>query len=155
MRFTATLEESDRGGGRWVVCPFDGRTAFGAARAPVTGTVNGTPFRTRLAVYGGVTYLGFPKPVREAAGIVTGDTLDIALDRDDAPREVEVPEALAAALAADPGARATYDALSFTHRNEYARWIAEAKREDTRQRRVAKTIEALVSGSSQGERHSG
>jgi hypothetical protein len=147
MRFTATLEESDRGGGgRWVACPFDGRHTFGSARAPVAGTVNGTAFRTRLAVYGGVTYLGFPRPVREAAAIETGDTLDIELERDDVPREVEIPEALAAALAADPGARAIYDALSFTHRNEYARWIAEAKREDTRQRRTTRAIAMLLAG---------
>ena len=146
MRFTATLENSDRGGGRWVACPFDGHAEFGEARAPVAGTVNGTAFRTRLAVYGGVTYLGFTKRVREAAGIKTGDTLDIELERDDAPREVEIPEALAAALAADPGARAIYDTLSSTHRNEYARWVAEAKRDDTRQRRTTKAIEMLLGG---------
>src|SRR4051795_8932218 len=101
MRFTATLEMTDAGGGRGslVRCPFDGREAFGQARPPVAGTVNGTPFRTRLMPYGGVTYLGFTKAVRAAAGIAIGDELDIVLERDDAPREVDVPQTLATVLA--------------------------------------------------------
>jgi bifunctional DNA-binding transcriptional regulator/antitoxin component of YhaV-PrlF toxin-antitoxin module len=145
MRFTATLGESGQGG-RWAVCPFDAAEAFGEARPPVRGTVNGVPFRSRLMRYGGTTYLGFPKAIREQARIDTGDALDIELERDDAPREVEVPQALAAALAADPGARAVFDGLAFTHRREYAEWIAEAKRDETRERRVRKAIEMLLAG---------
>src|SRR5581483_7479217 len=145
MRFTAKLSESGRGAGSVVVCPFDSRETFGEGRPPVAGTVNGTPFRTRLMVYGGVTYLGFNREIRDAAGIALGDELDIALERDDAPREVEVPEALAGALAGDDAAREVFDALSFTHRKEYAQWIAEAKRDETRERRAAKALEMLRS----------
>lgn len=145
MRFTATLA-TNQTGGRFVLCPFDGREVFGQARAPVAGTVNGTPFRTRLAVYGGQTYLGFPRPVRDAAGIDAGSVVDIELDRDDAPHEVEVPPALAEALAGDPGARAAFDALPPTHRREYATWVSEAKRADTRDRRVARALEMLTAG---------
>src|SRR5881296_3617389 len=105
MRFSATLSESGRGGGRWVACPFDAKDVFGEARPPVAGTVNGTPFRSRLSVYGGVTYLGFTNEIRAAAGIDVGDALEIELERDEAPREVEVPEALASALAGDAEAR--------------------------------------------------
>ena len=63
-----------------------------------------------------------------------------------APREVEVPAALAAALEADPAAKASFDALAFTHRKEYARWIDEAKREDTRARRVTQALEMIRAG---------
>jgi uncharacterized protein YdeI (YjbR/CyaY-like superfamily) len=119
---------------------------FGEARAPVHGTVNGTPFRGRLSVYGGVTYLGLRREIREAADIDVGDELDILLERDDVPREVVVPEALRQALAAAPDARAAFDRLAFTHRREYAEWIAEARREDTRERRTAKAIEMLRAG---------
>jgi hypothetical protein len=135
-RFTGTLEAGD-GGGAGVAVPFDARAAFGEARPPVRGSVNGTPFRTRLAVYGGVTYLGLTKAVRAAAGIAPGDAVEVVLERDDAPRELEVPPELAAALA-EPGLRAAYDALAFTHRREYAEWVAEAKRPQTRARRAAK-----------------
>jgi hypothetical protein len=145
-RFTATLADSGRGGGRWVEVPFDAKAEFGEARAPVAGTVNGVELRGRLAVYGGKTYLGVRRELRDAAGIDVGDEVDVVLERDDAPREVDVPPALEQALAADPAARETFDGLAFTHRREYARWIAEAKRDETRERRAAKAIEMLRDG---------
>ena len=146
QRFTATLEESGRGGGHWVPVPFDAREAFGEARPAVRGSLNGAPFRGRLSVYGGRTYLGLNRTVRESAGIAVGDRVDVVLERDDGPREVEVPEALEAALAADGEARAAFERLSFTHRLEYARLVAEARREDTRSRRVERAVAMLRSG---------
>jgi uncharacterized protein YdeI (YjbR/CyaY-like superfamily) len=70
----------------------------------------------------------------------------IELEADDRPRTVDPPPDLAAALAADPGARAAFDGLSFTHQREYAQWVAEAKREATRRRRVAQAVEMLRDG---------
>jgi hypothetical protein len=145
-RFTATLSETGRGGGRWLEVPFDARAEFGEARPPVTGTLNGTPFRGRLAVYGGKTYLGLRKEIRDAAGISLGDSVEAVIERDDAPREVELPLELADALDSDAEARAAFDTLSFTHRKEYARWVADARLEDTRARRVAKALEMLRDG---------
>jgi hypothetical protein len=146
VEFTGTLRESDRGGGRWIELPFDAKTVFGEARPPVRGTVNGVPLRSRLSVYGGRTYLGLRTEIRSAAGIDVGDTVDVVLERDDAPREVSVPPALAAALERDPAAREAFDGLAFTHRREYAEWIESAKREETRERRVAKALEMLRGG---------
>ena len=143
QRFRAALQESGRGGARWLEVPFDPRDVFGEARPAVTGTLNGTPFRGRLSVYGGKTYLGLNKQVRDAAGIEVGDDVAVVLDRDEAPREVEIPLALLAAFERDSAARVAFEKLAFTHRNEYARWIAEAKREETRKRRVAKALEML------------
>ena len=80
------------------------------------------------------------------AGIGHGDVVEVAIERDDAPREVEVPEALARALAADPEAQSAFEALAFTHRKEYAQWIAEAKKEETRTRRVTRAMEMLRGG---------
>jgi hypothetical protein len=146
VRFTAQLRESGRGGGRWLELPFDAREAFGEARAPVRGTVDGTPFRGRLSVYGAKTYLGLRREIRDAAGIEVGDVVDVVLARDDEPREVELPPELRAALSADAGARETFDALAFTHRREYAEWIAGAKREPTRAQRAARAVEMLREG---------
>jgi bifunctional DNA-binding transcriptional regulator/antitoxin component of YhaV-PrlF toxin-antitoxin module len=140
VRFTATF--ADRG----VVVPGDPKAEFGEARAPVAGTVNGTPFRGRLMVYGGVTYLGWRKDIREAAGIEEGSTVEVEIERDDAPREVEVPAPLASALDADPQAKAAFEALPYTHRKEYATWIAEAKRAETRVRRVERAVSLLRKG---------
>jgi bifunctional DNA-binding transcriptional regulator/antitoxin component of YhaV-PrlF toxin-antitoxin module len=139
-RFTATLGE------RHVVVPVDAKALWGEARPPVAGTVNGVPFRSRLMVYGGQTVLGLTNAFRAEAGLAEGDEVEVVIDRDDAPREVEIPPALQAALDGDASAKAKFDALSFTHRREYATWIAEAKREATRDRRAAKAIELLRGG---------
>jgi hypothetical protein len=141
-RFDGVLSDASRGG-CWVEVPFDAKAEFGEARAPVTGTVNGTPLRTRLAVYGGRTYLGLTKEVRETAGIEVGDPVAVVLERDDAPRVVDVPPELAEGLRRDAIAREFFDGLSFTHRKEYARWINDAKQEKTRAARVAKTLTML------------
>ena len=139
-RFTAVLGE------RHVVVPLDVRALWGEARPPVRGTVNGVPFRSRLMVYGGETMLGLTNAFRASAGIAEGDEVEVVIERDDAPREVEVPPALQAALEGDAIARAAYERLSFTHRREYANWIAEAKKEDTRDRRAGRAIEMLREG---------
>ena len=72
-----------------------------------------------------------------------GDTVEIVIDRDDAPRTVDVPGDLAAALDAEPALRAAFDALSYTHRREYAEAVRDARRPETRRRRVEATLEAL------------
>jgi hypothetical protein len=139
-RFTATLEE------RHLVVPLDAKALWGEARPPVTGTVNGVPFRSRLMVYGGQTVLGLTNAFRAGAGLAEGDEVEVIIERDDAPREVEVPSALRAVLDGDETARSAFDALSFTDRREYANWIAEAKQAETRDRRAAKAIEMLRGG---------
>ncbi len=126
--------------------PFDAKARFGKGRAPVRGTVNGTPFRTTVAVYGGVYLIGFNKELRGKAGIELGDEVAVELERDDEPRVVEVPPQLSAALGEDDRAQAVFDALSFTHRREYAEWISGAKREETRERRVRKAVAMLREG---------
>jgi hypothetical protein len=118
----------------------------GARRFPVVATVNGYTWRTSVARMGGEFLLGLNKEVRQGAGVEAGDEVDVTVELDTAPREVEVPEALAAALAADPQARASFDQLAFSHRKEYARWVAEAKQQETRQRRVQQALEMIRAG---------
>jgi hypothetical protein len=144
-RFTAILGGED-GERPLVEVPFDVKERFGRARAPVRGTVDGAAFRTTVAVYGGRYYLGFNEELRERAGIVIGDEVEVTLELDREPRTVDVPPALAAALEKDSKAKAAFDGLSFTHRNEYARWIAEAKREETRKRRLEQAVAMLRDG---------
>lgn len=147
-RFTAVLggEEGER---PIVELPFDAKERYGSARAPVRGTVNGAEFRTTVAAYSGIHLIGFNRELRDRAGIKIGDEVTVELERDDEPREVDVPPALQHALAGDPAARSAFEDLSYTHRREYAQWIAEAKREETRERRVIKAVGMLRAG----ERH--
>jgi hypothetical protein len=118
----------------------------GAKRFPVVATVNGYTWRTSVTRMGGEFLLGLNRDARDGAGVQAGDIVDVVLELDSGPREVVVPEALAAALADDPKARVAFEGMSFTHRKEYARWISEAKREETRQRRVRQALEMLRAG---------
>jgi uncharacterized protein YqfA (UPF0365 family) len=141
-RFEAVLggEAGDR---PTVELPFDVRATYGSARPKLKVTVNGVELRTTVAVYGGRSYVGFRKEVRDAAGIEIGDRIRVAIELDAAPREVEVPDDLARALAKDRVAKKIFDGLAFTHRNEYAKWIEGAKKPETRARRLAKAVEML------------
>ena len=145
MEFEATVQAAGRGGAV-VVLPFDPKEAFGRARAPVHGTVNGAPFRSTVAVYGGMAYLGLPLTLRRAARADVGARVHVTIERDDEPREVEVPDDLAHALSHDREAAASFSSLSYTHRKEYVRWITGAKREETRRRRVDRALDLLRDG---------
>jgi uncharacterized protein YdeI (YjbR/CyaY-like superfamily) len=81
---------------------------------------------------------------REAAGVAAGDQIVVDIDNDTAPREVDLPADLAAAM--DEAVRATYDGLSFTHRKEWVRWVEEAKKPETRAARIEKTVAGLREG---------
>jgi Bacteriocin-protection, YdeI or OmpD-Associated/Domain of unknown function (DUF1905) len=144
VKFEARLEP--RGRGHVVALRFDVREAFGVVRAPVRVTIGGHTFRTTTMRYGGSDYIGLNREVRQAARVGAGDRLAVEMERDEEPREVDVPPALARMLAKDRAAKQAFGALSYTHRKEYARWIAEAKREETRERRLAKAIEMLRAG---------
>ena len=144
-RFTATLPDGDDAR-PLVEIPFDVKERYGKARAPVVVRVNGVELRTTVAVYGGGYYLGFRREIRERAGIGPGDTVTVEIEPDEGPREVELPPALASALDSDPEARAAFDSLSFTNRREYAEWIAGARREETRDRRLSRAVEMLREG---------
>ena len=147
VRFEVTLEAAERGPGCGIRLPFDPKAAFGSGRAPVRVSVNdGDPFRTTVAVYGGVAWVGLRKDQQAAMGVGPGDLVQVQIDRDDAPREVDLPVELAEVLAGSPEAARTFAALSYTHRREYARWVGEAKREQTRVARAAKAVTMLNEG---------
>ena len=147
QRFRVRLQDAG-GGGAAFDLPVRAAAALGERkRPPVTVTIRDYTFRTTVAVYGGQPMIGVNKRHRAAARADVGDTFDVVVALDQEPRVVEVPADLAAALAEDYAAQAAFDRMSFTHRREYAEWIAEAKRPATRARRVAETIERVRTGS--------
>ena len=119
----------------------EGRKAF-----PVRATINGYTWAGRVSRMGGEFLLGLNREVRTGAGVEAGDEVTVTIALDEAPREVDVPPALSQALEGDATAKATFDALAFTHRKEFARWIAEAKKDETRERRVAQALQMLREG---------
>jgi len=131
-------------GGHAALVPPEVAAGFSTKRPPVVAMVNGVEYRSRLMIYGGRTYLGLRKDLLRRIDAVVGDTVQIELSEDHTERVVTEPPELLAALAADPSARAAYDALPPSHRLEYARWISEAKQAETRASRAAKTIRRLL-----------
>ena len=145
-RFTAELE-AGRGGGAMVLVPPKVATALGGLRQMrVIGTVNGVAYQSSTMPYGGRgLFLGVHKATREAAGVLPGELVEVVVSRDDRPRLLEIPPELAGALAANPEAQAAFDRLSFTNRKEIATSVAEAKRPETRERRLAAAMARLGS----------
>jgi hypothetical protein len=144
MAFTAEVLSAGQGGGHAVVVPKEIAAAFSGKRPQVLAHVNGVEYRSRLMIYGGQSYLGLRKDLLRQLQVATGDQVEIELAEDRQERVVVEPPELTEALAENPAAQAAYQKLPFTHRNEYARWIDEGKKPETRADRVAKTIRRLT-----------
>ena len=118
----------------------------GGGRPKIVAAVHGYRWRTSIARMGGEYWLGVSAANRAGAGVTAGEVLEVEVTLDTAAREVEVPDDLARALAADPAAKAFWDTLSFSNKRYHVEQITGAKTDATRERRVAKSIQLLGSG---------
>jgi bacteriocin resistance YdeI/OmpD-like protein/uncharacterized protein DUF1905 len=144
--FTAIIQNAG-GGGAFVEVPFDVEEAFGSKRPRVKALIGGISYRSTLMRMGTECHiLGILKEIREQIGKTFGDEVTVMIERDTEPRLIEVPEDLMKELKKNKEARVFFDKLSYTHQKEYVRWVEEAKREETRQNRIVKTIEMLKKG---------
>lgn len=145
QRFEAKLEPVSHGG-HFVVVPEETAEAGGLKYgARVRGTVNGVPYRSSLMKYGGVFHMGVHRATLEKAGAGGGDRVDVTIEIDDEPLPTDtVPDDLAKALAKNRAARIAFESSSPAHKREHVKHVMEAKREETRARRIAKTIEMLA-----------
>jgi Domain of unknown function (DUF1905)/Bacteriocin-protection, YdeI or OmpD-Associated len=145
-RFNAKIEAGD-GGGAYVLFPFDVEKEFGTkGKVPVQAKFNGVPYAGTLIKYGNPLHmLPMLKAIREQTGTSPGDTVDVEIWKDEEPRVLEVPADFREAMR-NQGVMPLFDRLSFTHRREYCRWITEAKKDETRMRRVGKAVELLAKG---------
>lgn len=116
----------------------------GGKRAPVQVTIGGRTARLRLAVMGGQNVIGLSKAARAELGVEIGQDVSAEIALDSQPREVEVPAELSDALGADSAA--AFEGLTFTHRREFASWVGEAKRPETRVRRAEQAVQMLREG---------
>jgi hypothetical protein len=143
MRFRATLELHGKTATGFQVPP-EIVTALGSSKRPaVRVSIGPHTYRSTVAAMNGVYLLPLSAENRTAAGISAGDEVDVKVELDDQPRTVTVPADLAAALAAEPDAQRAFDALAFTHKKEHCRAIEDAKKPETRQRRLEKTMSML------------
>lgn len=140
--FTTTLLQNGNNVG--IEIPDEVVAELGGKRVPVVVTIDGGySYRSTTAVMGGRNLVGVSAEHRAASGVTGGQVVQITIVRDDAPREVDVPPALAEALAADPVAAAAWEKLAYSHRKEHVRAITEAKADETRTRRVQKAVAML------------
>lgn len=143
MRFTTTLL-SFGGNNTGIEIPEEVLAALGRGRrVKVVATVDGYTYRTSVAPYMGKILMPFSSEHRAATGLTGGETIEVDVVADDAPREVTIPDDLAAALADEPEATAYFDGLSYTNKRGFTLWIEEAKKPDTRSARVARSVELL------------
>jgi Bacteriocin-protection, YdeI or OmpD-Associated/Domain of unknown function (DUF1905) len=141
-RFTVPLERVGKTATMFRV-PFDLKEAFGKARPPVKVTIRGHTWRTTPGVYDGVGHIVVNRQVKAATGVDAPDRARVTMELDSEPRTVSVPGDLREALRDDEAARTAFAKLSFTHRREYVEWVEEAKRPETRARRIAGTVERV------------
>jgi len=144
--FTATIQNAG-GGGAFVEVPFDVEAAFGSKRPRVKALIEGVPYRGLLVRMGGPNHmLIILKGIREQIGKTFGDEVKVIVEPDTEERVIEIPKDLMTELKKDKVAKAFFDQLSYTHQKEYVRWVEEAKKDETRQNRIVKTIERLKQG---------
>jgi hypothetical protein len=142
--------ESAGGGGAFVVIPFDVEKTFGQKRVKIKATIDGEPYRGTLVRMGTPHHMLIVlKEIREKIGKSFGDEVTVELEEDLELRQVPIPVDLQQALQAEPAAQAFFSHLSYSHQKEYVRWVEEAKRHETRQARIQRTIEMLLQGKSE------
>jgi hypothetical protein len=146
IRFKGVLTATPRGGGGTLVpIPKQVAAKLGLKGMPkIQAVIAGTPYRGSLMPMGDGTYcLGVLKSIQDSAGVGLGDSITIDLELDTAPRTVEMPADLAKAIARDKKAIAAWGALSYTDKKEMARSLEEAKKPETRERRLAAAVARL------------
>ncbi len=153
--FTATTQNAG-GGGAFVDIPFDVEKAFGSKKPKVKAMIEGVPYRGMLvrtpALAPGASVgsechmLIILKGIREQIGKTFGDEIKVTVEADTEPRIIDVPKDLLKELKKDKDAKTFFDKLAYTHQREYVMWIEEARRDETRQTRIVKTMEMLKQG---------
>ena len=146
-RFRVLVEREEGSEVCGINVPFDVEKTFGTrGRVPVRGTLNGAPFRGSLFPMGGCHFMVVNRHLRAAAGVSGGETVPVQMERDTEERVITPPADLARALKANKEAQAIWDKLSYTHRREHVEHLEDAKKPETRQRRLEKAIALLAAG---------
>lgn len=149
MTFTALIEKPDDGmDTAYVSIPFDVNEVYGTrGQVKVKAWFDDHPYRGSLVNMGtGCHVIGLRKDVRQAIGKQVGDKVKVVIVKDTDERVVEVPEDLQRLLSKKTKAKSAFEALSFTNKKEFVGWIIQAKKTETREKRLKETIEKLLTG---------
>ena len=146
LKFKAELMPATKSGKTcYITVPFDIKEVWGTkASVKVKAKVDKLVHRGLITPYGnGIHYMGLRKDLMAELGKFAGDTVDVTLEVDTEERTIDVPDDLKKLLAKNPKEKNVFESLSHTHRKEYVQWITSAKKEETRKRRLEKTIEMI------------
>jgi hypothetical protein len=151
VAFTGIILDAGNSGGAYLEFPFRTQEIFGTNnRVPVRINFNGEPYRGSLVRMGTECHIvPILKTIREKIGKGIGDSVEVEVFLDDEPRLVEVPQDVQDAMKKNLQAKEKFTALSYSHQREYVLWIDEAKKVETRQRRIEKLIATLLSEKTQ------
>ena len=141
-KFKAEILPGERGGA-FIEIPFDVKEQYGKARVPVVASFDGVEYKGSIVKMGGSYILGIRKDIRKAIGKDIGDTVDVEIEPDDKPRVVTPPDDMKAVLEFHPELHEFFKKMSSTHQREYVEWIEEAKKPETRERRLNKMLDML------------
>jgi hypothetical protein len=147
QRFDAVLiAKGPKGAWTHMTVPFDVHRVFGSkARVPVVGTINAHPFRTSIMPVGDSShYMAITKEMQAAAKARAGDSVHVVMAVDTEGRAVNIPEDVAAALSTDAAVESAFAAYSYSRRKELVDWINDAKKPETRARRIEKAVLAIA-----------
>ena len=146
MKFRAVIELGGKTATGFQVPP-EVVEALGSGKRPaVTVRIGGHTYRSTVAPMGGASYIPLAAENREAAGVAAGDEVEVEVELDTAPRTVDVPPDLAAALDAEPSAREFFDGLSNSNKKWHVLSVVGAKTDETRQRRIEKSVAMMKEG---------
>ena len=145
VKFNAVLQPDPTGTGTFIAIPAEVTAKLGLKGRPkINSVIAGRAYRGSLMPMGDGSFgLGVLKAIQESAGVKRGDAVTVELEIDTAPRVIEPPADLSKVLARDRRAAAAWDRLSFTNKREMARSLEEAKKPETRERRLAAALETL------------
>ncbi|PJI07271.1 MULTISPECIES: YdeI/OmpD-associated family protein [Clostridium] len=146
QEFKAIIKQHGDKDAAYVEIPFDVNDVFGSKRVKVKATFNGVEYRGSIVRMSGCYMLGITKEIRNKIGKRFGEEIFITLEKDEEKRVVEVPEDFVAAINKNEIASNTFQSFSYTDKKRYVVWITSAKREATRNERIAKAVTLLSEG---------
>lgn len=146
IHFRTVLHADERDSAGYVMPPFDVMEVFGSnGQIPVRGSINGAPYRSTLMPRHDGHWLYLNTTLRELAGAPKiGEEVDVEMEFDAQPREVEFPDDLLSALAEVPAASRAWERFSYAHQREWVLFLMESKTPEARSQRVAQMVEKLA-----------
>ncbi|HLO58524.1 MAG TPA: YdeI/OmpD-associated family protein [Bacteroidales bacterium] len=144
FEFDTVIKKHESLNAGFIEFPYDVKKEFGKGRVKVKALIDGVPYKGSLVKMGGECHwLGITQEIRKATGKNPGDKVHVVIEEDLEERTVEIPDDLMALMNKETNVLEYFNKLSYTHKKEYVRWITEARREETRQNRLAKAIELM------------